>query len=427
MRDHAPEDQQPSLLRLPDPQQPRPTRSGTGRPGVPGPSLHRRPAGPDPLAAPPTGQLPGGVAGRVGDRRLVLGHRIRPHGPGTPWPGRRPRAHQGPAAPRRWPDRTGGRGRVPRTTLRGGDLRVDRPGRPPYLHRYPHRTRPRTGRGAPVRRRRTDRPTRQALHRPAHPPGQAGRGRVVRPGHAGAVLGRVQGPHRAGLEHRQTTLRLRRRQDRPPGPGQGRRRPDQDPPRTRPSPRPGRGAHLRSARGRANRLRRHRRPPQHRPRPLPHPRADQPTPQPRHLVWLRRTRHPDQPQVHRVHGLEPPRHQIWRQGQPTRSLDMVRPTHPRTARIPRDVRSGRPSRLHPARLTQRTRPQHRPPAHAARVPAALLRPLWTVQPTDVWQDPPRPRLLLLLPREQQRRPPRPLPRRTPQSGLRPRRRPHRST
>src|SRR5439155_26489769 len=63
-------------------------------------------------------------------------------------------------------------------------------------------------------------------------------------------------------------------------------------------------------------------------------------------------------------------------------------------------------------------------AGPAQLPPALLRPLRRLRPAHVRQDPPRPRLLLLLPGQQQRRPTPPLPQPS-QGHLRPRRRPPR--
>jgi DNA invertase Pin-like site-specific DNA recombinase len=131
--------------------------------------------------------------------------------------------------------------------------------------------------------------------------------------------------------------------------------------------------------------------------PVPAKAADQPAPTPRHLVRVGGTRHPDKPEVHRLHGVEPPRHQIGRQGQPARGVGVVRPAHPRAAGIKGQVRGRRTGRQGTTRIPYRVRAEHRPPAHQTRLPLTVLRPLWRLRTADVRKDPPRPRLLLLLP------------------------------
>jgi len=100
------------------------------------------------------------------------------------------------------------------------------------------------------------------------------------------------------------------------------------------------------------------------------------------------------------------------------------PTHG-AARRPGHVRGRRRRLTHNARLPSRGRTQRRSPRHEARLPPTLVCPMWSVRPAHVRQDPSRSGLLQLLPGQQQRRPPRPLPTRPPQGHLRPRRRPHR--
>jgi hypothetical protein len=103
-------------------------------------------------------------------------------------------------------------------------------------------------------------------------------------------------------------LRVPRRTPPPPGQGQTRRRQGQDPTGRRPRPRARRYPDLPMAGPRTPQRPGHRRPPQPRPGPLPTPRTHTRRGPPcrRRLDQDRRPRPAAQPQVHRLHGLEPP-------------------------------------------------------------------------------------------------------------------------
>ena len=161
----------------------------------------------------------------------------------------------------------------------------------------------------------------------------------------------VDGAHPAGLEHRQAALRLRRRTPSAPGEGQARRRQGEDPTRARPGPRPGRHPDLPVAGAGTARRTGHRRSAQRRPRPVPAAAADprQGPTRRRRLDQDLRARHPRQPEVHRLHGLEPAqavpsRAPRSRQGQPAQRMGLVAAPDPRTARHQGDLRRGDPGR-----------------------------------------------------------------------------------
>ena len=204
-----------------------------------GAHLYRGSARSHPVPASATVQQPSSPAAGRGDRGALLRHRVRPQRPRPTRPRPRPRAVRHPYPARRRHPGSAGRGPTPGPPLRRRDLRVHRPGRPAHLLRHHDRTRAGTGRGAAGRRRRADARRPQTGHRHPHPSGQAGRGRVVRARSPGKILGRVQGAHRAGLQHRPPTLRLPRREDPPPGTRPTRTGQDQDPARasTRSAPR----------------------------------------------------------------------------------------------------------------------------------------------------------------------------------------------
>jgi hypothetical protein len=142
-----------------------------------------------------------------------------------------PRAIRHPRPARRRHPGPAYRGRPARPPVRGGHRRVDRAGRPAHVFRHQDRARARAKRSRAVRRRRAPRDRRrepprrvvtQACHPGAHPAGQAGDRRVVCDPDARTVLGRLLCAHRAGLEHRQALLRVRRGQETSPGPGAAR-------------------------------------------------------------------------------------------------------------------------------------------------------------------------------------------------------------
>lgn len=106
--------------------------------------------------------------------------------------------------------------------------------------------------------------------------------------------------------------------------------------------------------------------------------------------------------------VNPPEAWVW-SDQPTHEPLVSRETFESAAQVAQ-VRRGSRSESGPNTAHLHTQ---------ARVFAAVICPLWRLRAADVRQDPPRPRLLLLLSGRQQRRPSGPLPRRPPQDSLRP--------
>jgi hypothetical protein len=262
---------------------PRRRRSGTGRLGRS--HVHRRCAGPNPVPAATTGQLAQGPTPRIRDRGEVLRHRVRPQHGREPRYRQRPRAVRHPHPTGRQHCRPPRRGQAPRPTLRRRRLRVDRTYRPGHLVQHQNRVRVGAGGCCAARRRRGHRcrldsePERRQLaisagHADADPARQAGHRRVVRAEHAGAVLGRIEGSHRPGLQHRQTALRIFGGEAAAPGQGQSPCGQDQASPGTRPGPRSRGDPDLPVAGSAPPRLRRDRHPAQPRPRAVPAARPD---------------------------------------------------------------------------------------------------------------------------------------------------------
>ena len=237
-------------------------------------------------------------------------------------------------------------------------------------------------------------------------------------------MGRLRGTHQPGLERRQASVRLPRREAQTPGPRQARGGQTQNQAEDRPRPRAGGRADLRLAHRREAVLPGHRRTAQHRPRPLPAPTTRRPRPRGRAMDRLGGPRDPRQPQVHRPHGLEPALNQRQtapRQDQPPRAVGRLRTAHPPGHRADRDV-PRRPEREPIPRTLPRRRPPRNPqpaPTDQTGLRAALLRLVHPVPTTHVRPHRHRIHLLLLpTPREGH-------PRRPPEHDLGDRRRPTR--
>lgn len=175
-----------------------------------------------------------------------------------------------------------------------------------------------------------------------------------------------------------------------PQPREGRARRDQDPPGTgRQESRDGHpDRHL--AASRPTGLRRDRRTPQRRPRRLPAARTAGWPPRPRRLVQDQRGRHPAQPEVHRLPGLQPSRLPFpARAGQRSAVVGVVGAAGPRAADPEVDVR--RPRRHQSGADGLPRRPRCEPASGgAAHLPVArhgVLR-LWAahVRRPSSWQD-----------------------------------------
>ncbi|SFM77413.1 Uncharacterised protein [Nocardia asteroides] len=241
---------------------------------------------------------------------------------------------------------------------------------------------------------------------------------MVPASHPRTIVGGIPRTRQTGLEHRQSLPRLPQRETPTPCRRETRGGPHQIPARRGPRTRTRRGADLPAASRREPRLPGDRRTAQHRPRPLPAPATQQRQTRPGPLVGVLGPRDPDQPQIHRLHGVEPARQQERRRARPAREMGVVTRAHPRTPGHPRGVGRGAKQQDHPPGVADE-REEH-PPRHLPHLRAALVRPPPAVQQEDVRQNPQGLRLLHLPTQTRPRRQTRGI-RRPPPLGVRARR------